>query len=769
MADPLEEPRPDVDAARAAAILAGEYGLSGTIEPLSGERDANFALQVASGERFVLKVLNPADPPEVVEMRLGALAHIRRVDPGLPVCRTVPTRKGELWTTVVADDGRVSAVQLDTFLEGHHPVPGELGAAALEAWGAAVARLGRALRGYFHPAAAYPIQWDLRHAGDLRAKLAVLEPVAHGQVAAALDRFDARVAPVFATLRAQVIHNDMSRDNVLVDASGAIVGIIDFGDLTHSALVCDLAVAVADVLAGRDDALELAPAIVAGYSARTPLERVEADLLGDLVVTRLVTALVVGTWRRAHQREAPPVPAGVTAFLRLIDDVGVEAFSATLARAASPRAPGGVAALPYRPRSDGELLAARRRVLGPLALQYREPVHLVRGVGAYLFDAAGRRYIDAYNNVPVVGHCHPRVVAALSEQAHRLVTNTRYLHEASVSLAERLCAVAPGPLDRVLLLNSGSEANDVAWRIACHATGGSGILATRFAYHGVTAATTDISPEEWPQGARTPDHVGLVAAPVPGAGASGARAEMAAATAALVAAGHRPAAFFLDPAFMSDGILGPASEWVAAAVDGARRAGALFVADEVQAGFGRTGSSLWSIGASAVMPDFVTLGKPMGNGFPVAAVLGRSEIVDPFIAETGYFSTFGGNTLACSAALAVLDVLEEEDLVAHAGRVGAELHAAVASLVADDPGVAAVRAFGLVCGVELGGPSPRAARRRTVAVANRLRELGVLVGMTGPGGNVLKIRPPLVFSSADADEVARALRRALADCPPTPH
>ena len=777
--DPLADPRPAFEPGLVADILADRYGMAGELTELHGERDRNFRVDTAAGRRYLLKIHHPADPIDVVEMRTLAMAHARRFDAGLPFPEVVPTSSGKASAAATAPDGRVSEVQLFTFLEGRHATGEELDAGTLFDWGRCVARLGRALRGYFHPAAGYPIQWDLRHAAALGDRLDLLGGEARELVGTTIDRFVAHVAPRFGALRAQVVHNDMSRENVLVDDRCSIVGITDFGDTTHTALVCDLAVAVADVLDGRPDSLEMAEPMIAGYRSLTPLEPAEARVLADLVAARAATAVVVTAWRAELHGSVPQLPAGALDLLRLIAAEGFDRVAARLERAASPdgnvagmtpapsRAPGpaapGPAAPadgmpPYAPRESGELAAARRKVLGALELSYEEPLHLVRGEGVHLFDARGRRYLDAYNNVPVVGHSHPAVAAAIAAQARLLVTNTRYLHESSVALAERLLERAPGSLERVLFVNSGSEANDVAWRIARIATGGRGALVTRFAYHGMTTATADLSPEEWPEG-YAPAHVGLL---VPPGGAGS--ADAAGVLRRLASAGHAPpAALFADPAFTSDGILGPAHDWIAVAAAAVRSAGGLFVADEVQAGYGRTGEALWSISPSGVQPDLMTLGKPMGNGFPVAAVLGRAQLVDPFVEATGYFSTFGGNTLACVAGLAVLRVIDEERLVERAASAGAHLRERLAEVAARHGAVGGLRGWGLLLGLDIvghdGEPDPLEARR----VVSRLRRSGVLVGTTGQAGNVLKIRPPLVFGTADGEELAERLDDALSE------
>ena len=754
MTDPLLAPRPQVASELAGALLAEVYGISGDLTELHGERDLNFRVDATDGRRYLLKVHHPEDSGDVVDMRMLAMAHVKRVDPTLPVPEVLRTPTGASRAQIAGADGRISDVQVVTFLEGAHPDTAKLEPAALLEWGRCTARLGRALRGFFHPAAGYRIQWDIHHTGSLRDRLDLLAPDARKLVDPAIDRFDAHVAPRFESLRAQVIHNDMNPHNVLVDDENRIVGITDFGDMTHTALVCDLAVAVAEVLIGRDDGLEMAEPMIAGYCEVTPLEDDEAALLFDLVASRAATDVVVTTWRRLHHRHAEELPDHSLALLARIEREGAETLSHRLAQIARRESGLVSAPLPYRSRPTQDLRRARMKVLGGLELAYDEPLHPVRGRGVHLFDADGRRYLDAYNNVPVAGHSHPAVAAAIAAQSRLLVTNTRYLHESSVELAERLLELAPGPLERVLFVNSGSEANDVVWRIARFATGHDGALVTRFAYHGVTEATNALSPEEWPEG-YAPPHVGLLTPP----GSVGAEARRV--VEQLASAGHAPAALFVDGAFTSDGILGPAHEWLAAAVTATRAAGGVFVADEVQAGYGRTGESLWSVTPSRIEPDFLTLGKPMGNGFPVAALLGRAELVDPFVEATGYFSTFGGNTLACAAALAVLRVVEEEQLVERAAASGAHLRRLVDDVAARHDAAGTVRSWGLLLGLEVlgatGAPAPGGARR----VMNRMRELGVLIGTTGAASNVLKVRPPLVFSEADAEELATRLDESL--------
>jgi 4-aminobutyrate aminotransferase-like enzyme/Ser/Thr protein kinase RdoA (MazF antagonist) len=753
--DPLTEPLPRFEPEEAAALLERYYAIDASPQPLHSERDLNFRMDALNGRRYLLKIHNPADGPAVVDMRTGALEHVARVDPGLPVSRVVACTGGPSRCEATSEDGRTSQVQVFSWLEGRHADRDELGEEALHGWGVTVARLGRALRGYFDPSGRYAIQWDLRQAGSLRPRLGAVAKGDRHLVEVVLDRFDEQVAPRIDALRAQMIHNDLGLENVLVDDAHHVVGITDFGDMTHTALVCDLAVALADVLDGRPDSIPMAEPMIAGFRSVTPLEDAEALSLGDLVATRLATAVVVSAWRRQHHEATPQFPRALE-FLRLLEREGFDRVGAIFERFG--RGAGGEGAGARTNRRTAELLVARRRVLGPLALSYDEPLHLVRGEGVHLFDSEGRRYLDAYNNVPVLGHCHPAVIEAISRQSGRLVTNTRYLQEVSIELGERLLESTAGAVERVLFVNSGSEANDLAWRIATRATGHSGAVVTTFAYHGITTATTDFSPEAWWPG-HAPAHVGLVAPP-----GRQRRPGIVECLEALEHAGHRPAMLLVDPALTSDGILGPAPDWLVQVSQAVRKAGGLVLGDEVQAGFARTGRHLWSSLAAGLQPDLMTLGKPMGNGFPVAAVMGRAEHVDPFVSETDYFSTFGGNTLACAAALAVLRTVEQEGLVEHAAEVGSYLRSRLEAVASGHGCVAAVRGWGLLFGLEIVSSDDALApsgSHLARAVANGMRRLGVLVGTTGPEANILKIRPPLVLEPRHANEIADRLDEVL--------
>ena len=773
-ADPLATPPPGLSPADAEQVARAAFGVDGVASPLDSERDQNF--KIAGNESsFLLKVSNHADDMSVLEMQTEAALHIARHDPALPVMQPLPARDGGHFAKVESA-GEEHAVRLFTFLPGAMAAATELDGAALYDFGAVVARMGRSLRGFFHPAAGYRILWDLKNTPDLR-RLVATEPDKERRrlVTAVLDRFDNNVALGMSGLRAQVVHNDLTLDNVLLDDAHRVSGIVDLGDTTHTALVCDLAIALVSLMWGRPDPLEAASAAILGYSSVTRLEETEAAVLSDLVSARLAALVLIANWRvERYPENADYITGNVDLAWRLLeqfDDVGWPAVARHMQTASLDPAPvsatGG---------SSQQLLERRERVLGPALspLSYDHPLHLVRASGVHMFDHEGNAYLDAYNNVPVVGHSHPRVVAAIAKQSAALNTNTRYLHAAVVELAERLLATMPEGLDTVMFVNSGSEANEIAWRLATSYTGGSGGIVTAFAYHGVTAATAALSPEQWPNAERPP-HVATISAPDSYRGPHRAEqpgwparyaAEVDNALAVLDRQDVRPAALFLDALFTSDGIFAPPAGHLREVVRRVHDAGGLYVADEVQCGHGRAGLHLWGFQSSGVTPDLVTLGKPMGNGHPVAAVVTRSEIAERFAASSTMFSTFGGNPVACRAALAVLDVIEEENLIERAHATGARLRAELEGLVGRHEAVGDVRGAGLLLGVELVNdketrdPAPRLAH----AVMNEMKERGVLVGLTGPDDNVLKIRPPLVLDDQDADVITEALDAALTKC-----
>lgn len=412
----------------------------------------------------------------------------------------------------------------------------------------------------------------------------------------------------------------------------------------------------------------------------------------------------------------------------------------------------------------------RDQSLGPgYRLFYDTPLEVVRGEGVTLFDRDGNEYLDVYNNVPSVGHCHPKVIAAVHEQMQTLNTNTRYVQESILDYSEDLLSTFPAELGHVMFTCTGSEANDLAMRVAKYATGNQGIIVTSGAYHGLTAEVASFSPSLGigvPLGA----NVRVIDAPDALRYSSDQRSledhlrnQVRAAIADLHRHGIGLAAFIADSIFSSDGVFAGPAGFLRPIIEEVHAAGGLYIADEVQPGFGRTGQEWWGFQRHGIVPDIVTVGKPMGNGIPVAAAIFKPELLVEFGKNIRYFNTFGGNSVAIAAAQAVLDVIREESLIDNAMAVGEEIITGLKDLAQGLDQVAEVRGSGFFIGVDLvtDRSSLTPDGDSAAGIVNALREDRILISACGAQGNVLKLRPPMPFSSKDADRLLDGIGRAF--------
>lgn len=431
----------------------------------------------------------------------------------------------------------------------------------------------------------------------------------------------------------------------------------------------------------------------------------------------------------------------------------------------------------FDPNRLGELpdqmqknIRRRDQSLGPgYRLFYDNPLEIVRGKGVTLFDRDGNDYLDVYNNVPSVGHAHPRVIAAVHEQMQTLNTNTRYVQESILDYSEQLLSTFPAELGHVMFTCTGSEANDLAMRVAKYATGNQGIIVTSGAYHGLTTEVASFSPS---LGAGVPlgANVRVIDAPDAlryssdqGSLEDHLRGQVRAAIGDLHRHGIRVAAFIADSIFSSDGVFADPAGFLRPIIEEVHAAGGLYIADEVQPGFGRTGEEWWGFQRHGIVPDIVTIGKPMGNGIPVAAAIFKPELLQEFGKNIRYFNTFGGNSVAIAAAQAVLDVIREESLIENALKVGGKILTGLKDLTQGLDQVAEVRGSGFFIGVDLVtdrstlSPDGEAA----AGIVNALRQDRILISACGAQGNVLKLRPPMPFSTDDADRLLEGMGRAF--------
>ena len=418
--------------------------------------------------------------------------------------------------------------------------------------------------------------------------------------------------------------------------------------------------------------------------------------------------------------------------------------------------------------ATAQLVARRQRVFGPTSmLFYSKPLNVVRAEGVWLIAADGTRYLDAYNNVPSVGHCNARVVEAVARQMATLNTHTRYLYGNVYTYAERLLATMPPEVSNIVFTCTGSESADLAMRVARAATGGTGFIVTENAYHGNTTAVTEISPASASGEARSPN-IFLVPAPdsyrtgMPGLGQRFA-AGVDEAIGAMRGKGIRLAGMMADSIFSSDGVYPGEPGFLSEAVASVRAAGGVYIADEVQPGFGRTGGTMWGFQRHGIVPDIVIMGKPMGNGFPIGGVAANPAVLEAFGSASGYFNTFGGNPVACAAGLAVLDVLAADNLQQNAQQTGAYLLSRLQALSAGHARVGDVRGTGLYIAIEFvrDAASREPDQPAATRAVNAMRERNVLIGTAGKHGNILKIRPPLCFGREHADLLADAFHDVL--------
>lgn len=746
---------PALTAAAAADLARTLYGIDAEASPLPSERDQNFVLRTEAGDRFVLKIANSTDDRALLEAQNAALAHVAR---GSTLCpRVIPTSEGSEIAAFEAVPGVRHFVRLLTWLPGvplgtldEHPP--EL----LARLGAAVAELDGALAGFDHPAIHRDFYWDL--ANGLSLVRGDAASIADGALRALVQdvarRVDARDGRRFAALRRAAAHNDPNDYNILVE--GTITGILDFGDIVHTYAVADLAIAVAYAILGKPDPLDAAVTVVRGYQRVRPLDDDEIASVFGLVLLRLCTSVCVAARQQAQRPgdaylgiSQGPIAQTLPALAALdMDDVEA-AFRQV------------------RGKTLQETLAARQRVVGPnLSVAYRRPVKIVRGWMQYLYDHAGRRYLDGYNNVPHVGHSHPRVVQAATEQMLVLNTNTRYLHDKLGMFAERLVATLPSPLRVCYFVNSGSEANELALRLARAHTRRRDVIVLDAAYHGNTTTLVDISPYKFngPGGEGAPPWVHVL--PIPDTYRGKYRADDPRAGekyAEFARPVRNPSAFIAESAPSVGGQIVLPDRYLASVYAIVRAAGGVCIADEVQTAYGRIGTDFYAFEAQHVVPDIVVLGKPIGNGYPLGAVVTTPEIAASFDNGMEFFSTFGGSTVACAVGLAVLDVVEEERLQDHAREAGGALLDRLRPLADRHPLVGDVRGSGLFLGVELvtHRETLEPAAAEASEVVNRMRDRGILLGTDGPFHNVIKIRPPMPFTREDGEHLAQAFEETL--------
>jgi 4-aminobutyrate aminotransferase-like enzyme len=756
----LKATPPSFNPGEGERIARDLFGLAVKADRLHGERDCNFKLTAADGREYLLKLFDSADPLSS-ECLAQVLSHLEEQDPKLPVPRLLPAVSGAPLSRIVRD-GVGYDVALLSFLPGRLLKERAASGATLGQLGSILARLDHALQGFFHPTLSRALAWDMRRLPELmvHAPLIAAAPLKAAVEAVALD-IKQRL-PMLRSLRSQALHADCHGSNVLVDEEGGISGVLDFGDMLHGPLIFEPAIGMAELLMEGAPLAEVRQ-LLQGFAKVQRLALADLEVLTDLILARHAGSVLLHAYRCQHDPDGAKLLAGAAART-------AESLSALHAAAPDTLLEAWCeAAGENLPRKHSRVgLDRRHALLGKGAeLFYRSPLTLVRGEGVWLFDPDGARYLDVYNNVPHVGHAHPSVVRAIQDQVALLATHTRYLHDGILQYAEELTRELPPHLNACIFVNSGSEANDVAWRMAKMATGGGGALIMSNAYHGITDAIGALTPgsaepaEPWVATMGAPDPTWQWGKALPEDAPAQIVAQVRAALGKLNDRGAKPAAFFLDSAITSSGIFDPPHAWAELVSREVRAAGALVVADEVQYGLARSGSHFWSFERRGLKPDIVTLGKPVGNGFPMGVIVANRDLIEEFQRRYGFFSTFGGNAVAAAAGLAVLSVLKRERLQENALATGSYLRSGLEELAKRHSIFGAVRGHGLLLGLVVQGGDKALAKRRTGDLVNALASTHrVLIGSEGPDGSILKLRPPMPFYRDHAQLLLQAIDAA---------
>jgi 4-aminobutyrate aminotransferase-like enzyme len=566
-----------------------------------------------------------------------------------------------------------------------------------------------------------------------------------------------------------------------------VVGLIDFGDMVHSYTVGELAVAIAYVVLDKADPVATAARMVAGYAEEYPLTEDEIEALWGLVLMRLCMSACLAAHQHQQQPENEYLEISQSSITNSLPHLAAIDWRVTKEEFRRVSGGGNTFSITRAGNEDStqdacdpgrgpsETLAARQSLLGRnLKLAYKTPLKIVRGSMQYLYDEEGRQYLDAYNNVAHVGHCHPQIVKAGQDQMAQLNTNTRYLHDLINRYAERLTSTLPEKLSVCFFVNSGSEANELALRMARAHTKARDLLVLDHAYHGNTTTLIDISPykHNGPGGGGAPSWVHKVPLPDLYRGLYRSDDPLAAQNyaqhvldeiAQLHDRGAELAGFIAESLPSVAGQIVLPAGYLEKVYGAVRAAGGVCIADEVQTGYGRIGTHFWGFESYGVVPDIVVLGKPIGNGHPIGAVITTQEIAASFDNGMEFFSTFGGNTVSCAIGLAVLDLVLGENLQAHALSVGERMIQGLRDLMTRHEIIGDVRGSGFFVGVDLvhSRDMREPATAEADALVNQMRDHHILLGTDGPFHNVIKIRPPLPFSTADADRLIETMDKVL--------
>ena len=751
---------------RMIELLQSEFGLTEIeVKRLNGYDNVNYLVNSATGQ-CIFKTYNPTDELyEMVKAQNETLLFLQKSD-STKYPKPIQFIDGSL-VKVLSIDGIKQVCRMLTFIEGEPLGDIRHTKTLMESFGRFLAEIDLKLQHFRSPTiAARQWEWDIQY---LTLNESYINDIPNAKdrntVLYFIQQFKENVLPVAPTLRKQIIHGDANDWNILT-RHGEVSGIIDFGDLVHSFLINELAIAIAYLCFEKENPLEWASFILKSYHNTLPIQEGEIKVLYYLIVARLVQS-VCGS-ARSKKNDPNNLYASVSeksAWKLLYHWLSIN----PLAAENSFRIATGLQTL--KPQPSQQVLKRRYQHTSPiLSLSYDKPIHMVGSAFQYMYDVDGNTFLDAYNNIPHVGHSHPKVVAAGQRQMAKLNTNTRYLYDQLVDYAEKLLAKFPSELNKIYFVNSGSAASDLAIRIAKTHTDHKGVMVMEHGYHGITQTAIDLSDYKFnhPNGEGQKDYILKTAIPDTYRGEytlnDGTAGKMYAKDAIHeIRHSNMPlAAFIAEPVVGCGGQVPLAKGYLKEVYPMIRKQGGLCISDEVQTGFGRLGDYFWGFEAHDVVPDMVILGKSMANGHPMGAVVCTNDIAESFGKGVEFFSSFGGNPVSCSIASSILEVIDEEKLQENAKTVGNFYKSLFFNLQAKYKCIGDVRGSGLFLGIEIikdygMTPDPELAH----LIKNQLRIKNILISTDGPFNNVLKTKPPLCFTRENAQLVINQTEKIL--------
>ncbi len=748
-------------------LVMTHYGLSVTAKMLSGYDELNCLLTETNNKRYILKISNSNQTYSFLDAQVKIINHLSNSPIASNFQHFSLNTQGSVLTKFI-ENNETYYLRILSFLEGTFWVeqPNKLNELYF-ALGRFIGAMDKSLKDFSHPAMHRQYSWDISRASDATNKLKHIKNHEKRRIAGYfLLQFDSEVLPQLHSLRHAYIHNDANDYNILVDDT-MVTGLIDFGDMVYSALINNVAITCTYAMLGSDNPLNAASLVLKGYHESYPLTTAEIDLLYYLIAARLCISVTQSAYNYSldtnnehHFITEKPAWDLLYQLIKINPIKAQDTFRKSC---------GFKGVIDENDYSD--LLKKRKKNVGRnLSIGYKENLKIVKSALQYLYDDKGRTFVDCVNNPSHVGHCHPDVVRSMQKQIATLNTNTRYLNDAILEYAERLIATLPPNLSVCYFVNSGSEANDLAIRMSRHFTKQKDIIVLDHAYHGTTTVAMEMSPYKfdskggsgqmpWIHKAINPD---LYRGPYK-YGDKNAGEKYAADVQRIIEdldkEDKAPAVFICETLLGVGGQIPLPENYLKTVYNYIKKAGGICIADEVQVGFGRVGDKFWGFELQNVIPDIVVLGKPIGNGHPLAAVIVTNEIADSFNNGLEYFNTFGGNPVSMATGLAVLKVIQDEEMQAHAKEVGNYLMAGLKRLMLKHPIIGDVRGHGLFIGAEM--VKDRITKEPAIheinIVVENMKENGFLLSTDGPLNNVLKIKPPMPFNQNNADEMIHLL------------